>query len=418
MAAARVVGPRQAAPLAKHAHVAVAPRASNTRGGRHATAAAVASACACLASRRRCSDGRGCSGGHASHIARAVAEGLRETAAPWPNTPASGRRSGEPVEEALKTTLLRVLVPTAVVFFITLWAYTPIVEVLEYALENNPITGPNTLSILRLLGMDESQFMQNFLIVNGLLFTLLCGDTYRALYDQQDKLYQALFQEVSEAKSLLEQSCLLCQHREFYRQLLQSISSYIHKDLRRLNVRPTEKIAGRPADDPLEYAVYVTSIGVPSVISDTVIDLRQARGKRLSAMQQKQPAIHFALLYVLAGLELIGFPLQGAGIEAMASNKGSFFTILHLQALLFASMSAAIVMTLQIIYELWRPFGGAYTAEATLRKMVRGLDEELQDRLIMASMPLVVDTGPPRVAGRDEDSERGTVPAVQPPRVS
>ncbi|CAJ1431664.1 unnamed protein product [Effrenium voratum] len=231
--------------------------------------------------------------------------------------------------------------------------------------------------ILQLLAMDQSQFMQNFLTVNGLLFTILCGNTYTSLYNQQEILFHALFVEVSEAKSLLEQACLVCQGRPFYPKMLDSIGDdYVSTDLRRLDAEPAELLANRPMDDPLEYILYATSVGVPSIIYDTIRDLRQARGMRLGAMQRKLPAIHFLLLYVLGLLELMAFPLLGAGTFSMAPDE----KILSIQALFFGAMAGAIVMTLQVIYELWKPFGGAYTVDTALEKMVRGLEEELRVR--------------------------------------
>ena len=46
----------------------------------------------------------------------------------------------------------------------------------------------------------------------------------------------------------------------------------------------------------------MTSVGVPSMLYETVRDLRQARGVRLGAQQRKFPALGLLLLYVLAGL--------------------------------------------------------------------------------------------------------------------
>merc|ERR1719356_379411 len=234
-----------------------------------------------------------------------------------------------------------------------------------------------------MLGMDQSQFMQNFLTVNGLLFTILCGNTYTALYSQNERIYNALFMEVSEAKSLLEQACLVCQGRPFYPRVLSSIGEYVDNDLRRLDAEPSELLAKQPMEDPLEYILYATSVGVPSIIYDTVRDLRQARAVRLGAMQRKLPAVHFLLLYVLGLLELFAFPFLGAGNVSMAPTNVTTEgepSILLVQGLFFGAMSGAIVMTLQIIYELWKPFGGAYTVDTVLQKMVRGLEEELQAR--------------------------------------
>jgi len=287
----------------------------------------------------------------------------------WDGAPGSAPEASEIV----KQTLLRVLLPTLLGTLIGTAIYEPVAVWMVDLLDiGNTGQGP----VLRLLGMDQSQFMQNFLTVNGLLFTILCGNTYTSLYAQQERLYHALFVEVSEAKSLLEQACLLCQGRSFYREVLRNIGEYVQKDLRRLDAEPAELLAMRPMDDPLECILYVTSVGVPSIIYDTVRDLRQARGHRLGAMQRKLPEVHFLLLYVLGLLELMAFPLLGAGTASMFRERG----VLDIQAVLFGSMCGAIVMTLQVCYELWKPFGGAYNVDSVLRTMVRGLEEELEAR--------------------------------------
>ena len=77
-------------------------------------------------------------------------------------------------------------------------------------------------------------------------------------------------------------------------------------------------LTARPAEDPLESIMYMTSVGVPSIVYETVRDLRQARGERLGACQRKFPFIAIFLLYALAGLEVSAFPLLGAGTAAQA----------------------------------------------------------------------------------------------------
>jgi len=285
----------------------------------------------------------------------------------------SSARHGEASDEMLTQLLTHVIWPTILSFVGGALVYAPVCEVLQNLLDiGNTGSGP----VLSLLGMDQSQFMQNFLTVNGLLFTILCGDTYTSLYRQQEMLYHALFREVSEAKSLLEQACLVCQGRPFYPEILESIGDYITKDLRQLDAEPADLLAKWPMEDPLEYILYATSVGVPSVIYDTIRDLRQARSARLGAMQRKLPGIHFVLLYVLGVLELLAFPLLGAGTASMFRERN----VLVIQAIFFGAMCGAIVMTLQVIYELWNPFGGAYTVDVVLAKMVRGLEEELRAR--------------------------------------
>ena len=158
----------------------------------------------------------------------------------------------------------------------------------------------STLDIgtIRLLMEDEAQFIQNFLTVIGLLFSILAGNAYAALYQQQESIYFALFQEVSEAKSLLEQTTLVCQGRPFYQSALRCIRQYVKNDLRRLDVPPAQLLSTKPMEDPLESIMYMTSVGVPSIVYETVRNLRQARGYRLGAMQRKFPLLGIALLYL------------------------------------------------------------------------------------------------------------------------
>jgi len=266
------------------------------------------------------------------------------------------------------------VLPSVLSFILGTLLYTP-VALTFVTLFDAGDTGQGP--ILNVLGMDQSQFMQNFLTVNGLLFTILCGNTYTSLYNQQETLFTCLFLEVSEAKSLLEQACLLCQNRPFFPQVLQCIGDYVENDLRRLDVEPAELLAKKPMYDPLEKLLYLTSVGVPSIIYDTIRDLRVARGNRLGAMQRKLPAVHFLLLYALGALELLAFPLLGAGTVSMFRENA----VLNVQAVLFGSMCGAIVMTLQVVYELWKPCNGAYTVERVLQTMVSGLEEELEARL-------------------------------------
>ena len=56
------------------------------------------------------------------------------------------------------------------------------------------------------------------------------------MYSQQEEIYYALYAEVSEAKSLLEQMALICSGRPFYVDALKLLKSYIKNDLRRLDV--------------------------------------------------------------------------------------------------------------------------------------------------------------------------------------
>jgi hypothetical protein len=275
-------------------------------------------------------------------------------------------------------------------------------------------TNPGTMAIL---SQDSSQFVQNFLTVAGLLFSILVGQTctfgtsciHRCLlclalakgftlfrycclflssffyfssipdyflYTQQESLYYALFQEVTEAKSLLEQVALVCQGRSMYQKCLSSIAKYVQSDLKCIQDDPAILLSARPVDDPLEAIMYMTSVGIPSSVYETVKSLRAARAQRLGALQRKLPGIHMGLLWTLAIIELMSFPLLGAGTQTIGG-----YNILTIEGILFGVMTAGIVLTLRVVAELWRPAGGAYNVDAALSTMVRGLERELQARM-------------------------------------
>jgi len=233
------------------------------------------------------------------------------------------------------------------------------------------------LATIKILEADDSQFIQNFLTVTGLLFSILAGNAYQSLYLQQEAIYFALFQEVSEAKSLLEQTTLVCAGRPFYQSALACMRDYVKNDLRRTDLPPADLLSTRPMEDPLEAIMYMTSVGVPSVIYETVKDLRQARGTRLGAMQRKFPALGIGLLYLLAVVELLAFPLLGAGT---ADLRG----VLSLQSFLFGCLSGSVMLTLRIIQELWKTSGGVFNVDLVLQRMVAGLEEELELRSLQA----------------------------------
>ena len=92
-------------------------------------------------------------------------------------------------------------------------------------------------------------------------------------------------------------------------------------------------------------------------------------------MQRKLPAAHIWLLWILAAIELVSFPLLGAGTQVIGGYR-----ILTVEGILFGVMTAGIVLTLRVVQELWRPAGGAYNVDGVLSTMVKGLEEELMAR--------------------------------------
>uniref|UniRef100_A0A7S3S7L4 Uncharacterized protein n=1 Tax=Emiliania huxleyi TaxID=2903 RepID=A0A7S3S7L4_EMIHU len=320
---------------------------------------------------------------------------------------ASKRRFAIRTTQAINT-LMRVALPTIVASVLGLLYFDNVSLYIRSLLD---------VGAIGMLMADEAQFVQNFLTVIGLLFSILAGNAYSALYEQQEAIYFALFQEVSEAKSLLEQTTLVCQGRPFYQAALHYIRLYVKRDLRQLDVPPAQLLSSKPMDDPLESIMYITSVGVPSVVYETVKNLRQARGYRLGAMQRKFPALGIGLLYLLAMIELLAFPLLGAGSAGSAS-------ILTLQSILFAFLCGAHVLVLRIIQELWQASGGVFNVDEVLQQMVFGLEEELELRSRASGLPPVSPLSaslPPssiRADGLtpwDPVADRGTGRMQQPP---
>ncbi len=113
--------------------------------------------------------------------------------------------------------------------------------------------------VFAVLSQDSSQFVQNFLSVSSLLFSILVGQTYYFMYQQQEMVYYALFDEVTEAKSLLEQVALVSQGRSMYKRVLDCMSTYVQSDLKALDKDPAVLLSSRPMDDPLETIMYLVS---------------------------------------------------------------------------------------------------------------------------------------------------------------
>jgi hypothetical protein len=237
----------------------------------------------------------------------------------------------------------------------------------------------NDSGVFAVVSQDASQYIQNILTTSGLVFSLLAGQTFYFMYQQQEAIYLALFEEVTMAKSLLEQVGLVCQGREgLYQNILACIDQYVQEDLSRFNDKePAILISSRPVDDPLENILYLTSVGEPSIVYQTVRSLRQARAYRLGALQRKLPPIHSALLYTLAAIVLFTFPLLGAGSQTIGGT-----VILSVQAWYLSFIVFGIALVMGVIEELQRPGDkGAYNARTVLAVMLCGLQEDLALRL-------------------------------------
>jgi len=206
---------------------------------------------------------------------------------------------------------------------------------------------------LAVLANDEGQYFQNYVNAIDVMFSLLLVNTFAWLYNQQEQLYVSLFAEVSVAKALLEQIAYVSRGRpEYAAQLLENVRRYVDDDLTRLSAEPVTALLGGSSKsyaDPLVQVMWLTSVGSPGDVYETVRSLREARGQRLGALQRKLPAAHFGLLAVLGVLVLAIFPLLAAATGAAVAPEDG---LLRVQAVLFGLMTFAIAVAVcvEIIY--------------------------------------------------------------------
>ena len=217
---------------------------------------------------------------------------------------------------------------------------------------------------LAVLANDEGQYFQNYVNAINVFFALLLANTFNWLYGQQEQLFIALFGEVSVAKALLEQVAFVSRGRPAYAaELLGYVREYVDDDLTAIDDNPVSRLVGGEGArkrDALERVMWLTSVGEPGHLYDSVKALREARGRRLGA------------------LVLCLFPLLAAATGAAVTAGDG---LLEVQAVLFALMTFAIALTLDLLYAFWVPSGSAYNVDGILRVMVAGLDAEIDDRL-------------------------------------
>jgi hypothetical protein len=291
-------------------------------------------------------------------------------------------------------TILRVVLPSLGLAASVKITYFTIAMVLANLIDDS--------GVFAVVAQDASQFIQNILTTSGLVFALLLGQTYYFMvsesmlgtfsstarlwlliflfqYQQQEAIYLALFEEVTMAKSLLEQIALVSQGRkELYNRMLSCMHTYVHDDLTKFTTAdPAVMISAPPSDDPFEDILYLTSVGEPSIIYQTVRSLRQARAHRLGALQRKLPELHMPLLWTLFAIVLFTFPLLGAGSQTIGGSE-----ILAVQSWYLSFLVFGMALTIGVVNELQRPsLRGAYNAQLVLNVMATGLIEEIDLRL-------------------------------------
>ena len=93
-------------------------------------------------------------------------------------------------------TLVRITVPSLIAAFAAYVSFPWLALQLAASLNN--------AGVFAVLSQDSSQFVQNFLTVTGLLFSILVGQTYYFMYQQQEAVYLAVFNEVTEVSRKFE----------------------------------------------------------------------------------------------------------------------------------------------------------------------------------------------------------------------
>ncbi|CAJ1443650.1 unnamed protein product [Effrenium voratum] len=236
---------------------------------------------------------------------------------------------------------------------------------------------------------DMTQFSQNAFAVVLLLLGLLLGETLSMLLQRQDRLYHAIYCEVSEARSLIEQLVLLSGCREGLNQswspssktLLETVEAYLVEDLQNLGKSGLLPDRGG-AVDPLESMLFVTSVGLPSCICDSVRSIRQARAERLAAAQRRFPLGHQVILSAMAACAMAVFILLAAGLAGFeadsATKPGHLLTVL---APLFGLLMSAQVLTASVLTELSNCGGSdLFRAQDVVQQSLSGLLAELRQR--------------------------------------
>jgi len=287
-------------------------------------------------------------------------------------------------------------------------------------------TGYGYEALNLILTDNSNQFIQNVHNFLALVFSFLTGNTLFFMYRQQENLYYALFEEITALTSLLEQSALIAEGRETYKILLDCISRYVEDDLKLVTDYKTINgetstsslsylvddldfaredlpaliLSRRPKHDPLETILYVTSVGEPSRIYATVRELRQARAKRLGALQRKMPEVNMYLLYTLGFTVWISFPIVAAGSQTVGGDALLDVFRIQLSVGIFA-----MVGLLGIINELKRPeVASAYNIDySLLGKLISGIENDVQTRLERCQEMINVTDVPQQSETRDDD---------------
>ena len=355
---------------------------------------------------------------------------------PSTSTPSSfSTQLSELRNQLLSQTITRIAIPSLSASLLTYMTF-PFATRSIYTFVQTSFNGIETgrgYEALNLILTDNSnQFIQNAHNFLALNFCFLTSFTFAFLYNNQVSLYYALFEEVTEIISLMEQVALCTEGRSgVYMVLLDSIKRYVEEDLKfvtkmggsisitnntmnnnnnnKNNKRieedlPAILVSQRPQNDPLETILYLTSVGRPSNIYSTIKSLRQARAKRLASLQRKLPEVNMYLLYILGFTTWVTFPIVTAGSSTVG---GESLIEVYRNQLSIGVLGMGCV--LGILNELKQPeVGSAYNVDySILGTLMDGLENELDCRMgrCMSSCASNVNGGGDIVVDDDDDED-------------
>jgi hypothetical protein len=303
---------------------------------------------------------------------RAAKTTPRIVTVPWlPAAKPRPRREGTLAGSATKTAN-RIFLPTTIISALAYVSFAPMAHLTH-----------NLLGRKTALLIGNSALAKTVPGVLGLLFSVVASNTFTALYEQQEAAHLAVYAEVSNARSLLEQIALVmggpgeprCRSalrafRRYVRDLEQDVGDPGRGPARRLSMGAPVYASRDTFQDPLEELLYASSVGLPSThVYECVKDARAARARRLGALQRKLPGLQFGLLYTLGGSILASFVLAAAGYAAGVS--------MAFEAHGFGLLTFALVACLRVLKDIWAPTSGAYSVSSVLATMTEGLEDEL-----------------------------------------
>eukprot|EP00403_Amphidinium_massartii_P021537 CAMPEP_0178392154 /NCGR_PEP_ID=MMETSP0689_2-20121128/11532_1 /TAXON_ID=160604 /ORGANISM="Amphidinium massartii, Strain CS-259" /LENGTH=444 /DNA_ID=CAMNT_0020012719 /DNA_START=277 /DNA_END=1611 /DNA_ORIENTATION=+ len=216
----------------------------------------------------------------------------------------------------------------------------------------------------------------------SLLFSFLLGYTFFFLVSRQEKLYTAMYKELTYIQQIIEESPMLLTP-ELARDVLRMTRRYLQAGWwRNPRLLPRELVIRslRSDKDPLEDMTRKLLEGYrqedpPDIFSGcqqmlmNVRSLRAARADRLAASQGVLPIAQFLLLSVIAFLSNLSIFIDGKSDTSLTAQ------------LLFGLIVGLQVAVLLAVRDLSDPSSGFYNISDTRGAFFYALDDEIEDEL-------------------------------------